>query len=69
MNEYYIRISTYGTNTPHIVDLAAIEGMNYLDAENFMFHCEAKNMEEAEKIYWEEFSRLAFDMQAERMHP
>jgi hypothetical protein len=73
MKEFYVRIATYGTNTPHIIDEEAMHqaerGMNYLNPDEFMFHCEADCMHDAEELYWEEFSRMAFDAESERMHP
>lgn len=73
MNEYYIRISTYGTNEPDIVDEESLyqaeRGMNYLRPDEFMFYCEAKCLNDAEEQYWEEFSEMSFDEEAERAHP
>lgn len=73
MKEFYIRISTYGTNTPHIVDEEAMyqaeRGMNSLDPDEFMFLCEATCLHDAIEQYWEEFSEMAFDKEAERLHP
>lgn len=73
MMSYYIRTSTYGTNTPHIIDeevmYQAEHGMNCLNPDEFMYHCEAENMHDAEEQYQEEFSRMAFDYEAEKKHP
>ncbi|MGN0999721.1 MAG: hypothetical protein ACI4PO_09235 [Faecousia sp.] len=73
MKEYYIRIATHGTNTPHIIDEEAMyqaeRGMNYLNPDEFMFLCEADCMNDAKEQYWEEFSRMANDSFAERLHP
>lgn len=73
MNTYYIRIDTYGTNNPHIIDeetmYQAERGMNYLDADEFMFCCDADCLHDAKEQYWEEFSHMAFDTEAERLHP
>jgi hypothetical protein len=73
MEEYYIRISTYGTNEPHIVDeesmYQAERGMNYLSPDEFMFLCEAECLHDAEEQYWKEFSETAFDEEGERTHP
>ena len=73
MKEFYIRINTYGTGTPHIIDEEAMyqaeRHMNYLNPDDFMFLCEAENMAEAKAQYWEEFSQMANDAEAERMHP
>lgn len=73
MKEYYIRIATYGTNTPHIIDeetmYQAERGMNYLNPDAFMFHCEADCLNDAKDQYWEEFSKMANDAFGERMHP
>lgn len=73
MKEYYIRTATYGTNTPHIIDEEAMyqaeHRMNYLNPDDFMFLCEADCMADAKEQYWEEFSQMAFDKEAERNHP
>lgn len=73
MREYYIRIDTYGEGTPHIIDeegmYQAERGMNYLNPDEFMFLCEADCMADAKEFYLEEFSRKAFDKEAERFHP
>lgn len=73
MKSYYIRTATYGTNTPHIIDEEVMHqaerGMNYLNPDEFMHHCEADNMHDAEEQYWEEFSQMAFDHEAEKDHP
>lgn len=46
MMSYYIRTATYGTNTPHIIDEEAMyqaeHGINCLNADEFMYHCEAE---------------------------
>lgn len=73
MKEWYIRTATYGTNNPHIVDEEAIyqaeRGMNYLNADEFEFLCEADCLHDAKEQYWEEFSRMANDYVAEYLHP
>lgn len=73
MKEFYIRISTYGTNMPHIIDEVSMnqaeKGMNYLDPDEFMFHCVAECLYDAEEQYWKEFSKMAIDKEAERRHP
>lgn len=73
MREYYIRIATYGTNTPHIIDeeimYQAERGMTNLNPDEFMFLCEDDCMHGAKEQYWEEFSQMANDQQAERNHP
>ncbi len=73
MKEYYIRVSTYGTNAPHIINEEAMyqaeKGMNYLNSEEFMFLSEGECLHDAEEQYWEEFSEMANDKEAERMHP
>lgn len=73
MRDYYIRISTYGTNEPDIIDDEAIyqaeRGMNYLTVDDFMFLCEAECLHDAKDQYWNEFSKIAFDDYAERLHP
>ena len=73
MKEYYIRISTYGTNKPHIIDeegmYQAERGMNCLNSNEFMFLCEGSCLHDAEEYYWKEFSEMALDEEAERLHP
>ena len=73
MREYYIRIATYGEGAPHIIDEEAMyqaeRGMNYLNPDDFMFLCEADCMAEAKEYYMEEFSKMANDKEAERLHP
>ncbi len=73
MREYYIRTATYGTNRPHIIDeeqmYQAERGMNYLNPDEFMFLCEDNCLHGAKKQYWGEFSCMAFDAEAEAMHP
>jgi hypothetical protein len=73
MREYYIRIATHGTGTPHIIDEEAMyqaeRGMNYLNPDEFMFLCEADCLHDAKEQYWEEFSRNMNDAFGERFHP
>ena len=73
MKCYYIKTATYGTNRPDIIDEEAMyqaeHGMNYLNPNEYMFHCEADCMHDAKEQYWEEFSQIAFDREAEAMHP
>lgn len=73
MTCYYIRIETHGTNTPHIIDeetmYQAEHGMNYLNPDEFMFLCEADCLADAKEYYWEEFSQMANDYEAEHSHP
>ena len=73
MTNYFIKIATYGTNEPMIIDETTMEqaerGENHLNPDDFMFHCEANTMEEAAEQYLEEFSQIAFDRIAETMHP
>lgn len=73
MRKYYIKTSTYGTNMPSIIEeevmYQAERGMNYLNPDDYMFHCEADCLHDAKKQYWEEFSRMAFDHEAEKDHP
>lgn len=72
MKTYYIETRTYGTNMPNIIDeetmYQAEHGMNYLNPDDFMFHCEADCMHDAKEQYWEEFTQLAFDKEAEKYH-
>ena len=73
MSYFYIRLSTWGTTTPHIVDEEAIyqaeRGMNYLNPDEYDFLCEAESMHDAEKFYDEELSRYYFDQMTEVGHP
>ena len=43
--------------------------MSSLNPDEFMFLCEADNLHDAKTQYWEEFSQLANDAEAERLHP
>lgn len=43
--------------------------MNYLAADDFMLLCEAECLHDAKDQYWNEFSKIAFDDYAERLHP
>jgi len=53
MTGYYIRLDTWGTNTPNIVDDKAIyqaeRGMNYLNPDDYDFLCEADSLHDAEE--------------------
>lgn len=73
MTEFYIQLSTWGTETPNIVDDEAIyqaeRGMNYLDANDFDFLCEADCLRDAENYYFDEISKAAFEAIAESNHP
>lgn len=73
MNCYYIRLSTYNTPNPCIIDedtlIQAERGENYLDPEDFMLLCEASSMEDATKVYWKEFSENWNQIEGERDHP
>ena len=73
MREYYIRTATYGTNQPDIIDDEAMyqaeRGMNPLNLDEYMFHCEADNLHDAKEQYWDEVSRLHNDRIGERSHP
>ena len=70
---FYIRILTYGTSTPHIIDEETLHqaelGNSYLNPDDFMHLCEAHTMEEAIEYHDEERSRAMNDMYAERLHP
>lgn len=74
MSAYFCRISDYGKSTMNIIDektlIAAENGENYLDAEDYNFLCEANSIEEADKYYWEvEFNEYVGGLMAERDHP
>ena len=73
MKTYYIRIDTWATPNPHIIDEEAMyqaeRRMNYLNPDDFMYLCDADCLAEAKEYYWEEFSRGANDAEAERIHP
>ena len=73
MKSFYIRTSTYGTDTPYIIDEEAMyqaeRRMNNLNPDEFMYHCEADNMNDAKEQYWEEFGEMVFDQEAEKDYP
>ena len=73
MKSYYISISTYGTPSPDIIDdetmLQAEIGANYLKPEAYMYLCDGDCMHDAVEQYFDEFSRMANDEFAEKMHP
>lgn len=73
MATYFIQLSTWGTNTPNIIDdetmYQAEHGMNYLDPDDFGYLCEADSMHDAEEFYDEELSDAIFMAIAERDHP
>lgn len=73
MKCYYIEIQTWGTNTPNIIDeeimYQAERNMIDLNPDEFMFLCEDENMAGAKEQYWEDFSKMANDMETERLHP
>ncbi len=72
-HDYFIRIETYGTETPDIIDEEAMyqaeRGMNYLNPDEYDYLCEADCIRDAEKYYEEELNRYRFDQYAEAMHP
>lgn len=73
MTEFYIKMSTWGTATPNIIDDEAMSqaerGMNYLDPDDYDFLCEADTVHEAEDFYFDQLSSTVFDCMAEAMHP
>lgn len=73
MTSFYIKLSTWGTSQPQIIDDEALyqaeRGMNYLNADDFDYLCEAETAREAEQFYWEAFSQNVFDHIAEANHP
>ena len=73
MTQFYIKMSTWGTETPNIVDDEAIyqaeRGMNYLNPDDYDFLCEADTAREAENFYFEELSEQMFNLAAEAAHP
>lgn len=73
MKSYYIRISSWGTETPDIIDdkimYQAEHGMNYLNPDDYDFLCEAECMRDAESFYDEELSDYIFTRFAESSHP
>lgn len=73
MNRYYISISTCYTPNPNIIDEDTLDqaerGENYLNPDDFMFHCEASSMEDAVKCYWKEFSEHWNQIEGESDHP
>ena len=73
MKEFYIKMSTWGTATPNIIDDEAMyqaeRGMNYLNPNDYDFLCEAECLHDAEEFYFEELSKQIFDCVAEAAHP
>ena len=73
MKEFYIKLSTWGTKTPNIVDDEVIyqaeRGMNYLNPDDYDFLCEADTMREAEDFYFDELSNQMLDCISEYQHP
>ena len=73
MESYFIKLSTYGTATPQIIDdevmYQAEHGMNYLNPDEFDYLCEAECMRDAEEFYFENLSEMMFTKMAERNHP
>ena len=73
MKSYYIKISTWGTETPNIIDdevmVQAEQGKNYLNPDEYDFLCEAECMKDAEEFYFEELSEEIFNTIAEAGHP
>ena len=71
-NDYYIQISTWGSDTPNIIDADTMEnaelGLNYLNPEDFDYLCEADCIHDAEEFYFEEQRRSIFDAYAEQFH-
>lgn len=69
---YYISIETYGTNHPHIIDDNSMDkaevGLNYLCPDDFMYLCDAEDMQSAVDYYFDIFSQLCFDIEAEKYH-
>lgn len=72
-NDYYIQLSTWGSETPNIIDAETMEnaerGLNYLNPEDFNYLCEAGCLHDAEEFYFEELSEAIFDAYAEQFHP
>lgn len=72
-NDYYIQLSTWGSEAPNIIDAETMEnaerGLNYLNPEDFNYLCEAACAHDALEFYFEELSKAYFDSIAEAMHP
>ena len=74
MASFFIKLSTWGTNQPQIIDertLAQAErGENYLNPDDFDYLCEAENAHDAVERYFDhDFSVYVFDVIAESEHP
>ena len=73
MKTYYINMNTIDQYDAHIIDDAALEaaerGGNYLNADDFMFLCDAESFEQAKAIWVEEWNQSVFNREAEKHHP
>ena len=73
VSEYFIRIDTYGTQCPDIINaetmVKAMDGLNYLNPDDYEHLCWAEDELNAENYYFEELSELIFTRIAERDHP
>jgi hypothetical protein len=74
MKSFYIKLSTWGTAVPQIIDEEAMEqagrGANYLNPDEFDYLCEAETAQDAEDYYFDnDFRVYVFDRLAESMHP
>lgn len=72
-NTYFIKITTWGTDMPQIIDEETLQqaerGGNYLNPDDYDFLCEADCIEDAEDYYSEALSDEIFSRIAERDHP
>ena len=57
MKAWYIKISTYGTDTPFIVDERGIDNVIYSNFDDFMFLCDASCLDDAKEKYLKEIAQ------------
>jgi hypothetical protein len=73
MTSFFVKLSTWGTATPHIIDDEAMyqaeRGINYLNPDDYDYLCDADTMHEAEEYYAEALSDMYFTQIAEAGHP
>lgn len=73
MTSFFVKLSTWGTAAPHIIDDEAMyqaeRGLNYLNPNDYDYLCEADSLHDAEEYYADELSNAIFTAIAEAAHP
>lgn len=54
MKHFSIRISTYGTDAPELIETEKLEQKSYLNPDDFMYFGEYENAKKAHDAYWNE---------------